>query len=102
MSHYRAQPKERSLHGIQKGNKDERTEMLIGPEATTKRAWEFFSNVSKKFDGCASSAAKPIVMTVFRDAYQRMKRKGIKIRSVTDMTKDNIKHCKDLDRKSVV
>src|SRR3712207_7703221 len=57
----------RSLHSNQKGTKHERTEMLIGPEATTKQAWEFFSNVSKKFDGCASSAATPIVMTVFRD-----------------------------------
>src|SRR5919106_1908350 len=70
--------------------------MLIGPEVTTKQAWEFFSNVSKKFDGCASSVATPIVMTVFRDAYQRMKRRGVKIRSVTDMTKDNLKHCKEL------
>src|SRR5919107_447962 len=96
MSHDRAQAKEGSLYGNQKGTKHERTEMLIGPEATTKQAWEFFSNVSKKFDGCASSVATPIVMTVFRDAYQRMKRRGIKIRSVTDITKDNLKHCKAL------
>jgi signal transduction histidine kinase len=96
MSHDRAQAKEGSLHGNQKGTKHERTEMLIGPEATTKQAWEFFSNVSKKFDCCASSVATPIVMTVFRDAYQRMKRRGVKIRSVTDMTKDNLKHCKEL------
>ena len=96
MSHDRAQAKEGSLYGNQKGTKHERTEMLIGPEATAKQAWEFFSNVSKKFDGCASSVATPIVMTVFRDAYQRMKRRGVKIRSVTDMTKDNLKHCKEL------
>jgi hypothetical protein len=51
------------------GKKHERTEMLIGPEITTKQAWEFFSHVYKKFDGCASSAATPIVMTIFRDAY---------------------------------
>jgi two-component system sensor histidine kinase VicK len=80
----------------QEGTKYERTEMLIGPEVTTKQAWEFFSNVSKKFDGCASSAATPIVMTVFRDAYKAMKRRGIKIRSITDITKDNLKHCKAL------
>jgi two-component system, OmpR family, sensor histidine kinase VicK len=52
--------------------------------------------VYKKFDGCASSAATPIVMTAFRDAYKGMKRRGIKIRSVTDITKGNLKHCKDL------
>jgi two-component system sensor histidine kinase VicK len=79
-----------------KGTKNERTEMLIGPEVTTKQAWEFFSNVTTRFDGCASSAAIPIVMTLFRDAYRSMKRRGVKIRSVTDVTKDNLKHCKDL------
>jgi len=79
-----------------KGTKNERTEMLIGPEVTTKQAWEFFSNVTTRFDGCASSAAVPIVMTLFRDAYRSMKRRGVKIRSVTDVTKDNLKHCKDL------
>src|SRR5918995_664885 len=76
--------------------KDERTEMLTGPEVTTKKTWEFFSNVSKKIDGCASSEAIPVVMTVFRDAYKGMKKREIKIRSVTDITKDNLKHCKDL------
>src|SRR5215210_1661146 len=70
--------------------------MLIGPEVTTNQAWEFFSHVYKKLDGCASSAATPIVMTLFRDAYKSMKRRGIKIRSVTDITKDNLTHFKDL------
>jgi two-component system, OmpR family, sensor histidine kinase VicK len=84
------------LHMGQKESKHEKTEMLRGAEATTKRAQEFFSNISKKFDGCASSAATPIVMTAFRDAYKGMKRRGVKIRSVTDITKDNLNHCKDL------
>jgi two-component system, OmpR family, sensor histidine kinase VicK len=35
-------------------------------------------------------------MTLFSDAYRSMKRRGIKIRSVIDITKDNLKHCKDL------
>jgi signal transduction histidine kinase len=70
--------------------------MLIGPEVTTKRAWELFSNISNKLDVCASSAAPSIAMTIFRDAYKSMKGRGIKIRWVTDITKDNLKHCKDL------
>src|ERR671914_1929242 len=98
MSHDRTQPEKDALHSNQdqEVTKYERTEMLIGPEVTTKQAWEFFSNVSKKFDGCASSSATPIVMTAFRDAYKSMKRRGIRIRSVTDITKDNLKHCKAL------
>jgi two-component system, OmpR family, sensor histidine kinase VicK len=80
----------------EEGTKHEKTEMLIGAEATTKRAWEFFSNVSNKFDVCANSAAPSVAMTVFRGAYENMKSRGIKIRWVTDITKDNLTHCKDL------
>jgi hypothetical protein len=35
-------------------------------------------------------------MTVFSDAYKNMKKRGIKIRSVTDITKDNLNYCKEL------
>src|SRR5919112_4818910 len=80
----------------QEVTKHEKTEMLIGAEATTKRVWKFFSNVSKKFDACANSAAPSVAMTIFRDAYEHMKNRGIKIRWVTDITKDNLTHCKDL------
>ena len=38
----------------------------------------------------------PIAMTIFRDAYEGMKSRGTKIRWVTDITKDNLTHCKDL------
>jgi two-component system, OmpR family, sensor histidine kinase VicK len=85
------------LHINQEGTKKhEQTEMLIGAEVTTKRVSEFISNVSKKFDGCANSTAPSIAMTTFRDAYEDMKSRGVKIRWVTDITKDNLTHCKDL------
>ena len=85
------------LHTSQEGTKKhEQTEMLIGAEVTTKRMSELFSNVSKKFDGCANSTAPSIAMTIFRDAYEDMKSRGVKIRWVTDITKDNLTHCKDL------
>jgi two-component system, OmpR family, sensor histidine kinase VicK len=85
------------LHADQEGTKNhEQIEMLIGAEVTTKRMSELFSNVSRKFDSCASSAAPSIAMTIFRDAYKSMKSRGIKIRWVTDITKDNLTHCKDL------
>src|SRR5215204_4289886 len=76
--------------------KHEQTEMLIGAEVTIKRMSELFSNVSKKFDGCANSTAPSIAVTIFRDAYEDMKSRGVKIRWVTDITKDNLTHCKDL------
>jgi two-component system, OmpR family, sensor histidine kinase VicK len=96
MSTEKTQSEKDISHTGDEGTKHERTEMLIGPEVTTKRAWELFSNISNKLDVCASSAAPSIAMTIFRDAYKSMKGRGIKIRWVTDITKDNLKHCKDL------
>ncbi len=85
-----------ALQANQKRTRQEKAEKLVGPELTTKQAWEFFSTNSKKFDVCASSATTPIAMTLFRDAYEGMKSRGVKIRWVTDITKDNLTHCKDL------
>jgi two-component system sensor histidine kinase VicK len=96
MSIEKTQAEKDILHMGQEGSKHEQTEMLIGAEVTTKRAWEFFSNVSNKLDVCANSAAPSIAMTIFRDAYENMKSRGIKIRWVTDITKDNLTYCKDL------
>jgi two-component system, OmpR family, sensor histidine kinase VicK len=96
MSIEKTQSEKDISHTGDKGSKHEKTEMLIGAEVTTSQAWEFFSNISNKLDVCASSAAPTIAMTLFRDAYKSMKRRGIKIRWVTDITKDNLTHCKDL------
>jgi two-component system sensor histidine kinase VicK len=96
MSAEKTQAEKDILQMDQEGTKHEKTEMLIGAEATTKRVREVFSNVSKKFDVCANSAAPSGAMTIFRNAYEHMKSRGIKIRWVTDITKDNLTHCKDL------
>jgi two-component system sensor histidine kinase VicK len=96
MSIEKTQSEKDISHTGDEGSKHEKTEMLIGAEVTTNQAWEFFSNISNKLDVCASSAAPTIAMTIFRDAYKSMKRRGIKIRWVTDITKDNLTHCKDL------
>jgi two-component system, OmpR family, sensor histidine kinase VicK len=96
MSAEKTQAEKDILHANDEGTKHEKTEMLIGAEATKKRVLEVFSNVSKKFDVCANSAAPSIAMTIFRDAYEHMKSRGIKIRSIVDITKDNLSYCKDL------
>jgi signal transduction histidine kinase len=97
MSIEKAHPEKDILQADQeRTKKHEKTEMIIGEEATTKRVREFFSNVSKKFDGCANPTAPSIAMTIFRDAYEHMKTREVKIRWITDITKDNLTYCKDL------
>src|SRR5215210_7469573 len=96
MSDEKTQAEKDIFETNQEVTKHEKTEMLIGAEATTKRVWKFFSNVSKKFDVCTNSVAPSIAMTIFRDAYEDMKSRAIKIRWITDITKDNLTNCKDL------
>jgi two-component system sensor histidine kinase VicK len=85
-----------SYSNLEDDTERERTEMLVGAEFTTKQANMFFLNVSKKVDGCASSAAAAIVTRAFGDAYKEMIGRGVKIRSVVDITKHNLEHCKTL------
>ena len=96
MSREKTRAEKDILHTYQERTKCERTEMFTGPQVTTKRICEFFSNVSKKFYVCANSAAPSIAMTIFRDDYEDMKSRRINIRWVTEITKDNLTHCKDL------
>src|ERR671924_72311 len=96
MSGDKTQAEKDILQMDQEETKHEKTEMLIGAEVTTKRVREVFSNVSKKFYVCANSAAPSVAMIIFRDAYEDMKSRRIKIRWVTEITKDNLRHCKDL------
>ena len=96
MSTEKTQAEKDISHTGEGETKHQKTEMLIGSEAITKRTWEFFSNVSNKFDVCANSAAPSIAMTIFRGAYENLKSKGIKIRWVTDIAKENLTHCKNL------
>jgi sugar-specific transcriptional regulator TrmB len=95
MSTEKTQAEKDISHTGEGETKHQKTEMLNGSEAITKRTWDF-SNVSNKFDVCANSAAPSIAMTIFRGAYENMKSKGIKIRWVTDIAKENLTHCKDL------
>ena len=84
------------LYGNHAGTKYEKTEMLVGPEDTSKRASEFFSSNSKRFDVCSSSSIASIALTIFQYAYKDMKGRGAKIRWITDITKDNLARCKAL------
>ena len=57
MSTEKTQAEKDISHTGEGETKHQKTEMLIGSEAITKRTWEFFSNVSNKFDVCANSAS---------------------------------------------
>jgi len=73
------------------------TEVLRGGEQTTQRVVSFFSN-AQRVDACADSMAPSIAMGVdpIRKSYEDLKRRGIRVRWLTEITKENLGFCKAL------
>jgi len=73
------------------------TEVLRGGEQTTQRVVSFFSN-AQRVDACADSMAPSIAMGVdpIRKSYEDLKRRGVRVRWLTEITKENLGYCKAL------
>ena len=57
-----------------------------------------FSNSKKKIDTCMNYTKPPLAIAIepIRSAFVDAKRRGIKLRYLTEITKDNISYCKEL------
>src|SRR5919198_4692651 len=77
--------------------KSERTEVLYGTENTTNAILNVLSNVESKMDICADSTWPSVAMGVdlFRNALINMKKRGIRSRYITTITKHNLSYCKE-------
>jgi two-component system sensor histidine kinase VicK len=75
----------------------ERTEVLYGTENTTKAILSVLSNIESKMDICADSTWPSVVMgvDVFRKALIDLKKRGVRSRYITTITKDNMYYCKE-------
>ena len=75
----------------------EKTEILYGTENVLGSLLEFLSE-AKRIDSCGDSKSLSLVFEV--DMYNKLlidiKNRGIKVRQVTDITKENIPYCKEL------
>ena len=75
----------------------ERTEILYGTENVLGSLLEFLSK-AKRIDSCGDSKSLSLAFEV--DKYRKLlvdiKDKGIKVRQVTGITKENIRYCKEL------
>jgi len=74
----------------------ETTEVLYGNENIQRKVLESFSWVKEELDGCIESDV--LSMTVIYDAiwngFVELKKKGVKLRSITEVTPDNISYVK--------
>jgi len=77
--------------------RSERTEVLYGTENTTNAILNFLSNICIKMDICADSTWPSVAMgvDVFKNALIDIKKRGIRSRYITTITKDNISYCKE-------
>jgi two-component system sensor histidine kinase VicK len=75
-----------------------KSEILYGVENAVGRGVYFMSNVKQKMDIFFDHHAPSIVVEVreYRDGYIDIRKRGGKIRTFTEITKDNVKHCKEL------
>jgi two-component system, OmpR family, sensor histidine kinase VicK len=79
--------------------KEEKTEVLYGIENTVSRGIQFMQNAKKSMDLFGDKNGPSIIIDfphIYKDNYIEAKRRGAKIRFITEITKDNISYCKEL------
>jgi two-component system, OmpR family, sensor histidine kinase VicK len=77
---------------------EKRSEILYGVENAVGRGVYFMSNVKKRMDIYFDHRAPSIVVKVpeYRNGYIDIRKRGGKIRAFTEITKDNVRYCKEL------
>jgi two-component system sensor histidine kinase VicK len=78
---------------------EEKTEVIYGAEKIVEYALNHISVLRSYVDNCIDSNSPSnfvIPNHPITRAYQDMKRRGIKIRFITEITKENIQYCKEL------
>ncbi len=75
----------------------ETTEILRGPEDTTRAIVLFFTNANT-VSACADSLAPAVAIEVepIKKCYEDLKTRNSKVRWITEITKDNLSSCKAL------
>jgi hypothetical protein len=75
-----------------------KTEVLYGAKNAVQRGASFMSNVKSKMDICFDSRAPSIVAVIdeYKNGYRDIRRRGGRIRLLTEITNENIIYCKQL------
>ena len=83
---------------VDERGRSEKTEVMYGVENAMHRLTEVMSRVSSRADVCGDSLSPSFSMGVepIKKGYIDFKKRGVKIRFITEITKDNIHYCKEL------
>jgi two-component system sensor histidine kinase VicK len=75
----------------------ERTEIIHGQDSIVKRTIGDFSTIKEKFDNCIDANGPSVFYnTPIRKEFVALKNRGIRLRFITEITKDNLRHSKEI------
>ena len=79
-------------------NTKERTEVVHGIDNVINIVLEFLSQTNNKIDACVDYTRPSLAIDflALKNAFLNAKKRGVKLRYVTEITKDNISYCKQL------
>jgi len=99
----KAIPAELRIREIEKGIEPEKTVVITGAENVANVTFQYFLNADK-IDVCLDSDGPTLVMQVeaYRKIYSDFKESGRKMRSITEITEDNLANCKELMKRAEV
>jgi signal transduction histidine kinase len=77
---------------------DEKTEIIYGSENTISKGLEFLSEARETFDNCIDYAGPSALVSTkaMWDGVVKLKKRGVRIRFITEITKGNIGYCKQI------
>lgn len=76
----------------------EKTKVLYGSEKVIDTALQFTSNANNKIDACVDHTRPSLIVEIKRlkKAFQDAKRRGVKLRYITEIKTENVSFCKEL------
>jgi signal transduction histidine kinase len=86
-----------------KGRGTEKTEVYYNPFRVVSTVIDFVDNASGRIEGCVDQT-RPLLLNEIEAlsmAFNEARKRGVKIRFVTEINDDNITHCKELIKSSV-
>ncbi|MGN6558951.1 MAG: hypothetical protein ACTHJ2_00335, partial [Candidatus Nitrosocosmicus sp.] len=80
------------------GSGDEITEIIYDLKTAISCGVKFIQNAKGKMDILCDKSGPSLILKydIYKDNYAAAKKRGVKIRFVTEITKDNIHYCKEL------
>jgi two-component system, OmpR family, sensor histidine kinase VicK len=75
-----------------------RTDIIHGIDNVVNTVSQFISNTNYRIDACVDYTRPSLAIEInqLRDAFLDAKTRGVKIRYLTEITKDNLRYCKEL------